>query len=160
MSSGDAQSLSLIFWWETRYSNHILRFIERIVGEVVKLQQHLVLLREEFVKLQQRYKTLERNYNVLNSTTKLDQNSFVYRLLRIVADLFNKELYRYDNGDKFFLYSRFHFSDISVKLDGETLFGHRFILAARSIKWDPQQLGNDSVLDLSGNKIRIFSFEE
>lgn len=65
-------------------------------NEVSKLQQHLVLLREEYVKLQQRYKTLERNYNVLNSTTKIDQNSFVYRLLRTVADLFNRELYRFD----------------------------------------------------------------
>lgn len=37
-----------------------------------------------------------------------------------------------------------------MKLDGETLFGHRFILAARSVKWDPQQLGDASELDLSG----------
>jgi hypothetical protein len=63
-------------------------------GEVSKLQQHLVLLREEYVKLQQRYKTLEKNYNVINSTSKLDQNSFVSRLLKIVAELFNRELYR------------------------------------------------------------------
>lgn len=102
--------------------------------EVTKLQQHLVLLREEYVKLQQRYKTLERNFNVLNSTTKLDQDSFVSRLLKIVAELFNRELY----------------SDITIKLDGETLFGHRFILSARSLKWDPQQLGDASDLDLSG----------
>ncbi|CAF3694746.1 unnamed protein product [Rotaria socialis] len=102
-------------------------------NEVSKLQQHLVLLREEYVKLQQRYKTLERNYNVLNSTTKIDQNSFVYRLLRTVAELFNRELY----------------SDIAIKLDGETLRGHRFILAARSVKWDPQQLGDATELDLS-----------
>ncbi|CAF3398603.1 unnamed protein product [Rotaria sp. Silwood1] len=102
-------------------------------NEISKLQQHLVLLREEYVKLQQRYKALERNYNVLNSTTKLDQNSFVYRLLKTVAELFNRELY----------------SDITIKLDGETLCGHRFILAARSLKWDPQQLGDASELDLS-----------
>jgi len=68
-------------------------------NEITKLQQHLVLLREEYVKLQQRYKTLERNYNVLNSTTKLDQNSFVSRLLKIVADLFNRELYRFEYKD-------------------------------------------------------------
>ena len=42
------------------------------------------------------------------------------------------------------------FSDITIKLDGETLFGHRFILAARSVKWDPQQLGDAPDLDLSG----------
>ncbi|CAF0740586.1 unnamed protein product [Adineta steineri] len=102
-------------------------------SEVVKLQQHLVLLREEYVKLQQRHKTLERNFNVLNSTTKLDQNSFVCRLLKIVADLFNRELY----------------SDITIKLDGETLYGHRFILAARSLKWEPQELGDAPDLNLS-----------
>jgi hypothetical protein len=44
----------------------------------------------------------------------------------------------------------FLFSDITIKLDGETLYGHRFILAARSDKWDPQQLGDAPALDLSG----------
>ncbi|UJR28238.1 hypothetical protein I4U23_009488 [Adineta vaga] len=102
-------------------------------SEVVKLQQHLILLREEYVKLQQRHKTLERNFNVLNSTTKVDQESFVSRLLKIVAELFNRPLY----------------SDITIKLDGETLYGHRFILAARSLKWDPQQLGDEPDLNLS-----------
>ena len=62
--------------------------------EINKSKQHLDLLREEYVKLQQRHKTLEQNYNLLNSTTKLDQNSFVCRLLNIIAELFNKELYR------------------------------------------------------------------
>ena len=65
-----------------------------IIGEIVKLQQHLVLLRDEYVKLQQRYKTLEKNYNILNVTTKLDQDSFICRLLKTVAELFNRELYR------------------------------------------------------------------
>lgn len=65
-------------------------------NETTKLQQHLDLLREEYVKLQQRYKSLEQNYNILNSTTKLDQNSFVFRLLKIVAELFNRELYRFE----------------------------------------------------------------
>jgi len=65
-----------------------------IKGEIVKLQQHLVLLREEYVKLQQRFKILEKNYNILNVTTKLDQDSFICRLLKTVADLFNRELYR------------------------------------------------------------------
>ncbi|UJR21238.1 hypothetical protein I4U23_024333 [Adineta vaga] len=102
-------------------------------GEINKLQQHLVLLREEYVKLQQRYKTLEKNYNILNVTTKLDQDSFICRLLKTVAELFNRELY----------------SDISIKLDGETLYGHRFILAARSRKWDSQQLDDAAELDLS-----------
>lgn len=44
----------------------------------------------------------------------------------------------------------FFFSDITIKLDGETLHGHRFILAARSIKWEPQQLGDATELNISG----------
>ncbi len=46
----------------------------------------------------------------------------------------------------------FTFSDITIKLDGETLYGHRFVLSARSVKWDPQQLGDASELDISGKK--------
>ena len=65
-----------------------------LLGDSTKLEQHLVLLREEYVKLQQRYKTLEKNYQVLTSTSKIDHDSFVYRLLKTVADLFNRELYR------------------------------------------------------------------
>jgi hypothetical protein len=108
------------------------------------------------VKLQQRYKTLERNFNLLNSTTKLDQDSFICRLLKIVADLFNRELYRFDelnsgvDVDFHWLVRALRCSDIPIKLDGETLYGHRFILAARSLKWDPQLLGDAADLDLSG----------
>lgn len=69
-------------------------------SEMNKSKQHLDLLREEYVKLQQRHKTLEQNYNLLNSTTKLDPNSFVCRLLRIVAELFNKELYRFEQQSR------------------------------------------------------------
>jgi hypothetical protein len=42
-------------------------------------------------------------------------------------------------------------SDIIIELDGETLYGHRFILTARSAKWDSSQLANISTLNLSGN---------
>lgn len=41
-------------------------------------------------------------------------------------------------------------SDISIKLDGETLYGHRFILAARSLKWSSHELDGKNELDLSG----------
>lgn len=119
------------------------------LNEMNKSKQHLDLLREEYVKLQQRYKTLEQNYNLLNSTTKLDQNSFVCRLLRIVAELFNKELYRFEQVPIITMIV-FIFSDIKIKLDGETLFGHRFILSARTSKWDPQYLSDAIELDLSG----------
>ena len=49
----------------------------------------------------------------------------------------------------------FCLSDISIKLDGETLYGHRFVLAARSLKWDSQQLGDTTELDLSGRDCRM-----
>ncbi len=51
----------------------------------------------------------------------------------------------------------FNSSDISIKLDGETLYGHRFVLAARSLKWDSQQLGDTTELDLSG---RVFQMSK
>lgn len=47
----------------------------------------------------------------------------------------------------------FSFSDISVKLDGETLCAHRFVLAARSVKWDSKPLGDAKELDLSGTNV-------
>jgi rabankyrin-5 len=72
-----------------------LRLECAVLGDAVKLEQHLVLLREEYVKLQQRYKTLEKKYHILNVTTKPDPDSFVCRLLKTVADLFNQESYRY-----------------------------------------------------------------
>ena len=49
-------------------------------------------------------------------------------------------------------------SDISIKLDGETLYGHRFILAARSRKWDSQQLDDAAELDLSGSDLNKHLF--
>jgi hypothetical protein len=49
----------------------------------------------------------------------------------------------------------FYSSDISIKLDGETLYGHRFVLAARSLKWDSQQLGDTTELDLSGRAFQM-----
>ena len=87
MSNGDAQGNSLSCRWFAFDFDFYL-------GEIGKLQQHLVLLRDEYVKLQQRYKTLEKNYNILNVTSKLDQDSFICRLLKTVAELFNRELYR------------------------------------------------------------------
>ena len=90
MSTGDAQGN-----WP--FEEIVRNDISIIAGEISKLQQHLHLLREEYVKLQQRYKTLEKNYNILNVTTKLDQDSFVCRLLKTIADLFNRELYRLDD---------------------------------------------------------------
>ena len=64
--------------------------------EVSKLQSHLSLLREEYVKLQNRFADLERRYQVAiaGSGEGDNEGSFVTRLLRIIADLYDKEQYR------------------------------------------------------------------
>ena len=60
-----------------------------------KLQTHLRLLREEYVKLQTRLSTLEKEHQVvLAAGGSTDADNFVSRLLKTVADLFEKELYR------------------------------------------------------------------
>ena len=65
-------------------------------GEVVKLQNHLSLLREEYVKLQTRLAEVERKYQIATAGagTQGGDDNFVGRLLKTVADLFDKELYR------------------------------------------------------------------
>ncbi len=67
-----------------------------VFSEVPKLQAHLKLLRQEYVKLQKHCSDLEKKYQVaLASGGQVEEDNFVSRLLRIVADLFDKELYRY-----------------------------------------------------------------
>lgn len=87
MSNGDAQG-------NCRKRTNGKSFFLFRQGDSTKSEQHLVLLREEYVKLQQRHKILEKNHQILTSTSKINQDSFVYRLLKTVADLFNRELYR------------------------------------------------------------------
>ena len=43
-----------------------------------------------------------------------------------------------------------HLSDLTIKLNGKELPGHRFVLAARSDYWGTSDLSHASVLDLSG----------
>ena len=67
--------------------------------EASKLRKHLELLREEYVKLQGRLATTEKKYQVAsaaagNKGPKDDENHFVAKLLRTVAELFNKSQYR------------------------------------------------------------------
>lgn len=65
--------------------------------EVSKLQNHLALLREEYVKLQNRLADVERKYQVILAASGNSgdaQDGFVSRLLRFIADLFDKEQYR------------------------------------------------------------------
>lgn len=71
-----------------------------VVGfvEVEKLQAYLRLLREEYVKLQRRLVEAEKSYQVAvaGSPDARDSSGFVTRLLKTVADLYAKELYRYN----------------------------------------------------------------
>jgi hypothetical protein len=82
--------------------NGILHSDKFLSDEASKLQNHLSLLREEYVKLQNRYADLERRYQVaIASSSGGDNNTegtFVTRLLKIIADLYDKEQYRYENG--------------------------------------------------------------
>ena len=65
-------------------------------GEVTKLQQHLDLLRDQYVKLQQKHAELEQKYTSAVATSgNAGTDHFVSRLLKLVAELFDKPLYRY-----------------------------------------------------------------
>ena len=62
------------------------------------VQQHLDLLREQYVKLQQRHAELEQRYTQAIATSgNVGPDHFVSRLLKVVADLFDKPLYRWGN---------------------------------------------------------------
>lgn len=64
-------------------------------GESSKLQQHLELLREQYVKLQQRHSELEQKYSHAVSTSgSVGPDHYVSRLLNLIADLYDKSLYR------------------------------------------------------------------
>uniref|UniRef100_A0A915JK32 Uncharacterized protein n=1 Tax=Romanomermis culicivorax TaxID=13658 RepID=A0A915JK32_ROMCU len=75
------------------------------MDECKKLEKHLSLLRDEYSKLQTKLVEYERKYENLAATLGSDsdnleqadhlvENSFVNRLLKKVADLFEKDLYR------------------------------------------------------------------
>ena len=71
----------------------------RGVTETAKLQTHLALLRDEYVKLQRRLGDVERKYQVLLASTGGGrgggaEDNFVSRLLKVVSDLYDRELYR------------------------------------------------------------------
>lgn len=135
--------------------------------EAGKLQSHLRLLREEYVKLQEKHSELEKKYQVLVAASgqHSDDDNFVSRLLRIIADLFDKELYRYfaDCFDASILGPVCDClaccSDMEIKLRSSTLHGHKFVLAARSDKWDMKLMASVSQLDLSGNMTNILTVD-
>ncbi|KAK6967507.1 rabankyrin-5, partial [Biomphalaria glabrata] len=104
--------------------------------EVSKLQNHLSLLREEYVKLQNRLADVERRYQVAIAAAGGNgesQNGFVCRLLKFIADLFDKEQY----------------SDLTIHLEGgRNVRSHKFILSARSSDWGVADLQVISELDM------------
>ena len=66
-----------------------------------KLQKHLSLLRQEYVKMQQKLVETERQCAVLaaqvsgpGSSPAATGDSFITRLLAIVADLYQQDQYR------------------------------------------------------------------
>lgn len=62
---------------------------------MAKLERHLSLLREEYVKLQNKMIDMEQKYSVaIASSGQVNENTFVSRLLKTVADLYDKDLYR------------------------------------------------------------------
>ena len=68
---------------------------------MAKLQKHLALLRQEYVKMQQKLADTERRCAVLaaqspsqGSSNPAAGDTFISRLLNIVADLYQQEQYR------------------------------------------------------------------
>ena len=106
--------------------------------EVTKLQNHLSLLREEYVKLQNRLADTERRYQVAIATSgggSNAQDGFVSRLLKFIADLFDKDQY----------------SDLLIQLEGgHDVKAHKFILSARSHYWGVEDLTAVDHLDMTG----------
>ncbi|GFY63345.1 rabankyrin-5 [Trichonephila inaurata madagascariensis] len=102
--------------------------------EKSKLERHLTLLREEYVKLQARLAESEKKYSIAAAQAgNVSGDSFIVRLLKTVADLFDKELY----------------SDLTVELDGRTIRAHKFVLSARSNNWGVPDLACVDHLDLT-----------
>ncbi|XP_015790666.1 rabankyrin-5-like [Tetranychus urticae] len=101
-------------------------------GEVEKLREHLSLLREQYVKLQSKNSEIERKYNVLvASAGETNENHFVNRLMKTIANLLDKEDY----------------SDCTILLNGGEIKAHKFILSSRSDHWGVEDLNEISTLD-------------
>ncbi|KAM6907612.1 rabankyrin-5 isoform 2-T2 [Xenentodon cancila] len=114
--------------------------------EVAKLQKHLALLRQEYVKMQQKLADTERRCAMLAAQTPgqttvdpATAETFISRLLDIVANLFRQEQY----------------SDLKVKVAGEQFCAHKFVLAARSDIWSLANLASTSELDLTDCKPEV-----
>lgn len=113
---------------------------------MAKLQKHLTLLRQEYVKMQQKLADTERRCAMLaaqapsqSSVGQTAADTFISRLLEIVADLYQQQQY----------------SDLKVKVAGEELCAHKFVLAARSDIWSLNNMASTSELDLSDCKPEV-----
>ncbi|XP_037664488.1 rabankyrin-5 isoform X2 [Choloepus didactylus] len=103
--------------------------------EVAKLEKHLMLLRQEYVKLQKKLAETEKRCTLLAAQANKESSneSFISRLLTIVADLYEQEQY----------------SDLKIKVGGKHISAHKFVLAARSDSWSLANLSSTEELDLS-----------
>lgn len=120
------------------YVRYILMHV--VAAEALKLQKHLNLLREEYVKLQNKYFDLEKKHNIaLAVAGKTNDDSFVCRLLKFVAELFNRDKY----------------SDIAIVLETTQLRAHKFVLAARSDSWGVSNLLDIDTLEFEGVSFNV-----
>nr|XP_033777072.1 LOW QUALITY PROTEIN: rabankyrin-5 [Geotrypetes seraphini] len=103
--------------------------------EVAKLKKHLALLRQEYVKMQQKLAETEKKCTLLaaQANKESSNDSFICRLLNIVAELFQQEQY----------------SDLKIKIGNQHISAHKFVLAARSDAWSLSNLASTKELDLS-----------
>lgn len=71
-------------------------FFVFLAEEVAKLEKHLMLLRQEYVKLQKKLAETEKRCTLLAAQANRENSneSFISRLLTIVADLYEQEQYR------------------------------------------------------------------
>lgn len=102
-----------------------------------KLQQHLQLLKEEYAQIQNRYNELETKYQNLSALSQNEddgEDSFTYRLLSLIRNLYASETY----------------SDIIIKLKDGQINCHKIVLNARSEEWNDAFLLNRSVLNWDG----------
>lgn len=106
------------------------------MNELEKTRRYVELLKDQYNKLQAKASETERKYNLLLAScggNDVEENSFVPRLLKIVAGMFNQPLY----------------SDLTIRLKETNLFGHKFILSARAQTWASSDLSTMETLDLS-----------
>jgi ankyrin repeat protein len=113
----------------------VLSVVTATMSEVDKLEKHMGLLREQYVKLQAKHAEVEHKYSLLLAASGGDvqENSFIFRLLRIVSSLFDEPQY----------------SDLKILLKDKQLHGHKFVLSARSDRWSKADFATISELDLS-----------